>query len=89
MKKVLILSGLQIYPAESGGQLRTSALADHLAAEGFDVRIFSLVGRRPDYLAGKKSATYAVSPGITEHVHRGRVSAFIQLLHYRLNVPPF
>jgi glycosyltransferase involved in cell wall biosynthesis len=87
--KVLIVSGLQIYPTESGGQLRTGALADHLAELGFPVTIFSLVGRKPDYLAGKRSETVPVGPGLTEHVHRGRISALIQLVFYRLHLPPF
>ncbi len=89
MASVLIVSGLQVYPAESGGQLRTSSLADHLAERSFTVSIFSLVGRRPDYVAGKKSETVAVSPGITEHIHRDRLTALIQLVFYRLRLPPF
>lgn len=86
--KVLILSGLQVYPVESGGQLRTGSLADHLAAAGFSVSLFSLVGRKSDYLAGLPSATTVVHSGVIEHVHRGRVSAFIQLVFYRLRLPP-
>lgn len=89
MASVLILSGLQVYPAESGGQLRTSSLADHLALHGFTVKIFSLVGRRPDYLAGKRSETVRIRDGVIEHVHRGRICALIQLVFYRLGLEAF
>ena len=47
--KILILSGLRVWPVSSGGQLRTSGIACALARMGYDVVVYSLTGRRSDY----------------------------------------
>jgi glycosyltransferase involved in cell wall biosynthesis len=88
-RKILLLSGLQVFPAESGGQLRTGSLVGALAAKGFDVRLYSMVGRKKDYQAGVPSGTTEVAPGIQEYVDRGKFWAALQLIAYRRELPPF
>src|SRR5262249_22160161 len=50
-KRVLFLSGLQLHPTLSGGQLRSFGLATALRQHGLDVFVYSFVGRKADYLA--------------------------------------
>ncbi len=50
MTKVVILTGMRVFPIASGGQLRTGGFARVLARMGYDVHLYSLTGRRPDYL---------------------------------------
>ena len=88
MTKLLIVSGLQIHPPSSGGQLRSSGLAAALAQQGVDVEIYSLVGRKSDYLARKPSDWVQAGPGIREFVDRTRWWAVLQMLSYRLHLPP-
>lgn len=86
--RVLIVSGLQIYPPESGGMLRTSGMVVALQNRGFDVTVYSMVGRKQDYLARKPSAMQQTSAGFAEYVERGRLWAGLQFLSYRFNLPP-
>jgi glycosyltransferase involved in cell wall biosynthesis len=88
-RKILVLSGLQIYPPESGGMLRTSSLIGALVARGFDVTAYSMVGRKRDYLAGKPSGMETIKDGLREYVDRGRFWAMLQFAAYRLGLPPF
>jgi glycosyltransferase involved in cell wall biosynthesis len=89
VRKILVVSGLQIYPPESGGMLRTSSLIGALVARGFDVTVYSMVGRKPDYLAGKRSGTELIKERLREYVDRGRFWAALQFAAYRLGLPPF
>lgn len=86
--RVLVVSGLQIHPPESGGMLRTSGLVGALLERGFTVTVYSMVGRKPDYLARKPSAMQMVSEGFAEYVERGRFWAALQFLCYRFGLPP-
>ncbi len=88
MTKLLIVSGLQIHPPGSGGQLRSSGLAAALAERGVDIEIYSLVGRKADYLAGAPSGWMQVAPRIREFVDRTRWWAAVQMAFYRLHLPP-
>jgi len=88
MTKLLIVSGLQIHPPGSGGQLRSSGLAAALAQKGVDIAIYSLVGRKSDYLVSKPSGWVQVAPGLREFVDRTRWWAALQMLSYRLRLPP-
>jgi glycosyltransferase involved in cell wall biosynthesis len=88
VRKILVVSGLQIYPPESGGMLRTSSLIDALVARGFDVTVYSMVGRKRDYLAGRPSGTEAIKERLREYVDRGRFWAALQFAAYRLQLPP-
>lgn len=87
--KILVVSGLQIYPPESGGMLRTSSLISALVARGFDVTVYSMMGRKPDYLAGRPSGTETINECLREYVDRGRFWAAVQFATYRLGLPPF
>jgi len=89
VRKILVLSGLQIWPPESGGMLRTSSLIGALVARGFDVTVYSMVGRKSDYLAGKPSNTETIKDRLREYVDRGRFWAALQFAAYRLGLPPF
>jgi glycosyltransferase involved in cell wall biosynthesis len=89
VRKILVISGLQIYPPESGGMLRTSSLIGALVARGFDVTVYSMMGRKPDYLIGKPSGTEIINENLREYVDRGRFWAALQFATYRLGLPPF
>jgi glycosyltransferase involved in cell wall biosynthesis len=86
--RVLFLSGLQVYPAISGGTLRSFALASALRRHGFDVRVHSMTGRKVDYLAGRGSSVQAWPDGTEEHVERGVSSVMAWLTGYVLRLPP-
>lgn len=88
-RKILIVSGLQIYPPESGGMLRTSSLIGALVARGFDVTVYSMIGRSSDYRAGKTSSTETIHDRLREYVDRGRFWAALQYAAYKLRLPPF
>ena len=51
MTKILIVCGLRVFPVASGGQVRTGGFAAALARMGYEVTLYSLTGRRPDYAA--------------------------------------
>lgn len=87
--KILIISGLQIYPPESGGMLRTSSLIGALVARGYDVTVYSMVGRSADYRAGKVSSTEVINDCLREYIDRGRFWAALQYAAYKLAMPPF
>ncbi len=88
MKRLAFISGLQIYPPTSGGQLRSAGLAAALARQGFQVDVHSLVGRSPEYRAGRPSESVQVAPQLSEYIDRRRVQAAVQFLSYRLDLPP-
>ena len=87
-RKILVLSGLQVFPPESGGQLRTAGLIGALVARGYDVTVYSMVGRKADYLARRPSGFTALRERLREYVDRGRFWAAVQFLFYRLHLPP-
>jgi len=86
--RVLFLSGLQIHPTTSGGTLRSFALVSSLRRRGFDVRVHSLTGRKPGYLARLPSSTQAWPGGTEEYVDRSVRSAVSWLASYVLGLPP-
>ncbi len=88
MKKIVIVSSLQIFPALSGGQLRTANLALALADLGHDVCIYSLTGRKNDYVTFKKSSTEIISSQISEFVNRSLFFGLIQKIFYICKFPP-
>ncbi len=87
MKKICLISGVQLWPPESGGQWRTAALAQSLAEEGFHVSVYSLTGRKADYLARLPSQSYQRAPRLREYVNRTSAPAVAQWLCYRLKLP--
>ena len=89
MSKILVVSGLQVFPPVSGGQLRTSTLCASLEKAGHDVYIYSFTGRRAEYLQGKKNSEYALSNTLKEYINRSRIAGLVQHLSYRVGLPPF
>jgi len=85
---VLLLSGLQIHPTLSGGNLRSFALAGALRRQGLDVFVYSLVGRKSDYLARRPSSVQTWPGGIEEYVDRGLFGFVAQFSSYALSLPP-
>ena len=85
---ILILSEIQVYPCQSGGQMRTGSFARALAELGHDVSIYSFTGRKKDYLARKKSGTTTSAQGVNEYVDRRPFFGGCQWLAYKLNLPP-
>jgi len=59
--KVLFLSTQQIFPPQSGGHLRSCGLARALQNGGFDVFVYSMVGRKEGYLGRRPSAIHKVA----------------------------
>jgi glycosyltransferase involved in cell wall biosynthesis len=85
---VLFLSGLQIHPTRSGGNLRSFALANALQRHGLEVFVYSMVGRKKDYLRRCPSSIQAWPEGIQEYVDR-RVLGFVaQYGSYGIGLPP-
>src|SRR5262249_20748629 len=86
--RVLFLSGLQIHPTQSGGNLRSFELANALRQHGLEVFVYSLVGRKADYLARRASATQVWPEGTEEYVDRGLLGFLAQYGSYALSLPP-
>ena len=86
--RVLFLSGLQIHPTRSGGNLRSFALANALKHHGLEVLVYSLVGRKNDYLAWRPSSIQTWPEGIEEYVDRGALGFVAQYGSYGLGLPP-
>jgi glycosyltransferase involved in cell wall biosynthesis len=85
---VLFMSGLQLHPTSSGGTLRSYALANALRHHGLDVFVYSMVGRKADYLARRPSSVQRWPGGIEEYVHRALPSFVAQFGSYAVSLPP-
>lgn len=85
---IVWVSGLQIFPPLSGGHLRSAGLVTALSRHGFDVSVYSLIGRSPDYRAGKPSEEVTHGPHLREYIDRKRGKASVQFASYRLDVVP-
>ncbi|MGE5086242.1 MAG: glycosyltransferase family 4 protein [Bacillota bacterium] len=88
MKKILFVSSLQIFSPMSGGQLRSANLCRAFAKLGYDVEVYSLTGRKEDYLRGKSSFILNPQKNLQETVNMNPILGFLQLLSYRFNLPP-
>ncbi len=88
MKRLAFVSGLQIFPAQSGGHLRSTGIARALVHHGFQVSIYSLIGRSPEYRALKPSELVQHGEGLSEYIDRNRSKAAVQFASYRLDVVP-
>jgi glycosyltransferase involved in cell wall biosynthesis len=86
--RVLFLSGLQIHPTQSGGNLRSYALASALERHGLEVFVYSLVGRKKEYLARQASSIQTWPGGTKEYVERGLWSFLAGYGSYVLGLPP-
>jgi len=86
--KVLFLSALQIFPTRSGGQLRSFALANALQHHGIDVFVYSMVGRKSEYLSAEPSSIQTWPEGTEEYVDRRLLWFLAQYGSYGLGLPP-
>lgn len=86
--RVLFVSGLQIHPTQSGGYLRSFALANSLLRHGLEVFVYSLVGRKKDYLDRRPSSIQRWPGGVDEYVERGLWSFLAGYGSYGLGLPP-
>lgn len=75
MTKILIICGLKVFPVASGGQVRTGGFAAALARMGYDVSLYSLTGRRPDYTGYRpwreNFRIDTIEPRLTEETYLG------------------
>jgi glycosyltransferase involved in cell wall biosynthesis len=86
--RILFLSGLQIHPTRSGGNLRSFALANALARHGFEVFVYSMVGRKDEYRARTPSGVQRWPDGVEEYVDRSLSSFLAGYGSYGLALPP-
>lgn len=80
---------MQVYPPVSGGGIRTSGIAESLAQHGIEVHLFSLIGRKSDFLkkSGFSKSTQIVN--VREFVLRPIFLTIIGILSYKLGIFPF
>lgn len=86
-KRILILSGLKIFPNQSGGHLRSGSVAKALARLGHEVCIFSLAGRREDYGQGSSMLNQSIEENLMEEINLSLPIGLIQSLARRLGLP--
>lgn len=87
MKKVLVLSGLKIFPNQSGGHLRSGSLAKSLARMGHEVCIYSIAGRKDDYTHGRTMLYQGIEENLVEEVNLTLWVGFLQSISRRLGLP--
>lgn len=88
-KSIVLVSGLQLFPPQSGGQLRSYNLCKALAKKGHNVSIYSFTGRKADYLQGVHSFERQGVGEISEHVNMSKVYGLLQFISYKIGLPPF
>lgn len=86
-KNILIISGLKVFPPQTGGHIRTAGIARSLARRGYRVRLYSLAGRREDYGSGRHQAEQSIEEGLVEEVNLGWVQGVLQTIARRLGLP--
>jgi glycosyltransferase involved in cell wall biosynthesis len=85
---VLFLSAQHIFPPRSGGHIRSRGLVGAFKRHGLDVFVYSLVGRKEDYLARRRSSVQTWPEGVEEYVDRGLLGFLLQYASYALGWPP-
>ncbi|MBC7662144.1 MAG: glycosyltransferase [Chitinophagaceae bacterium] len=86
-QRILILSGLKIFPNQSGGHLRTGGVAKALARLGHEVCIYSIAGRRSDYGNGPALQYQAIEENLVEEVNLSLSIGLVQALARRFGLP--
>lgn len=89
MKKIIFISGIQIFPPESGGQLRSANICRSLVKLGYQVEVYSFTGRKRDYRKLQKSSEKKIQENLFEFTNRNLILGLIQFLFYRFKLPPF
>lgn len=91
MAKILIVSGLRVFPNTSGGHLRTGNLARAFARLGHRVVLYSLAGRASDYSfhpSRRISMLHErIEPNLLEITNLGLGFGLSQALARRLSLP--
>lgn len=92
-RKVLVVGGYRIFPAMTGGMLRTTAIARALARMGCNVTVYALAGRREDYrhrgeAVGRHLRT-PIEARLVMETHVGPVTGLAQAVSRRLGLPRF
>lgn len=85
--RILLLSGLRIFPNQSGGHLRTGSIAKSLARLGNEVCIYSLGGRREDYSLSPESFVQNIEDNLVEEVNLSLPVGILQTTFRRLGIP--
>ena len=88
MKKLIFISGIQIFPPESGGQVRSANICRAYKNLGYEVEIYSFTGRKNDYLKFKKTSETIIEEKLTERVNRNPIMGLTQYLFYIFKLPP-
>lgn len=90
-KNIVLLSGLRIFPCNTGGHLRTSGIAHALARMGHRVLIYSLTGRQDDYgprrLLQSSYRLDPIAPNLTEETNLKLGLGLVQAVGRRLQYP--
>jgi hypothetical protein len=87
MAKVLFVSGIEIFPPLSGGQLRSSNLILGLK-NNHQINVYSLTGRKKDYLKNQPSGESIILDNLAEYTNRNPLWGLIQFFFYQLKLPP-
>ncbi len=87
IRKVLLLSGLRIFPNQTGGHLRSGSFAKALARMGLDVQVYSLAGRKEDYGTGKTQILQVIEPRLEEEINLSLPFGLVQTLARRMGWP--
>jgi hypothetical protein len=88
MRRILVISSLQIFPAESGGQLRTANICRGLSHLGHTVKLYSFTGRKAEYLERKPTSSQQINSQLTETTNRNPLFGALQFTSYKLGLPP-
>lgn len=83
-----MISALQVYPPTSGGTIRTSNIAEGLAQQGFQVRIFSLIGRKRDLFKSSSISKPTETNNVEEFVLRPWGLTLIGILAFKVGLFP-
>ncbi len=86
-KKIVLLSGLKIFPNISGGHLRSGGVAKSLARLGHEVKVYSIAGRRGDYGLGERFSEQQIEARLHEEIHLGWLVGLLQASARRLGLP--
>ncbi len=77
-----------MYPPTSGGTIRTSGIAEGLAQQGFQVRIFSLIGRKGNLFQPSSLSKPAGPLDVEEYVLRPSWLTLVGILSFKLGIFP-
>jgi len=90
-KNIVLLSGIRIFPCNTGGHLHTGGIAQALARMGHRVLIWSLTGRQDDYGAHSLlKSSYRldpIAPNLVEETNLKLGLGLLQAIGRRLHYP--